>query len=128
LEYLVKGGRLSKARGFFGAMLGIRPILGLHEGAIVPLDTVRGARALQPRMLELLGRSVDPKQPVFAAVLHGAAPAAADRLRKLLAERFRCAEVLVGEMGPVVGTHVGPGAVGLAVLQPRSDELQLLAP
>jgi DegV family protein with EDD domain len=128
LEYLVKGGRLSKAAGFFGTMLGIKPILGLHEGAIVPLDKVRGARAVQPRLLELLARMVDPKQPIFAAVLHGAAPAAADRLRKLLLERFRCAEVLVGEMGPVVGTHAGPGAVGVAALQPKGDELRLLAP
>ena len=128
LEYLVKGGRLSKAQGFFGAMLGIKPILGLHEGAIVPLDKVRGARAVHPRMLELLARSVDPKQPIFAAILHAAAPAAADRLRKLLLERFRCAELVVGEMGPVVGTHTGPGAVGLAALQPKDDELRLLAP
>lgn len=128
LEYLVKGGRLSRTQGFIGSMLGIKPILGLKDGAIVPLERVRGARAVQPRLLELLAQKVDPKKPIHAAVLHSAAPAAADRLRKLLLERFRCAEVLVGEIGPVVGTHTGPGAVGLAAIQPTGEDLSLLAP
>lgn len=128
LEFLVKGGRLSRTQGFIGSVFGIKPILGLKDGAIVPLDRVRGARAVQPRLLELLAQRVDPKQPIHAAVLHAAAPAAADRLRKLLQERFRCAEILVGEIGPVVGTHTGPGAVGIAALQPTAEELSLLAP
>lgn len=128
LEFLVKGGRLSRTQGFIGALLGVKPILGLKDGAIAPLDKVRGSRAIQPRLLELLAQKVDPKQPIHAAVLHAAAPAAADRLKKLLQERFRCIETLVGEIGPVVGTHVGPGAVGLAVLQPSREEQSLLAP
>ena len=128
LEFLVKGGRLSKARGFFGSMLGIRPILAVEGGAIVPLDRVRGGRAVQPRLLELLAQKVDPKKPILAAILHAAAPVWADNLRKLLLERFRCAEVILGEIGPVVGTHTGPGTVGIAALQPTPEELALLAP
>ncbi len=80
------------------------------------------------RLLELLAAKVDPKQPILAGILHAAAPAAADRLRHQLVEEFRCAEVLIGEMGPVVGTHSGPGAIGIAALQPKPEELALLAP
>lgn len=127
VEYLVKGGRLSKTKGFFGQMLGIRPILTLEDGAIVPLDRVRGSRAVQPRLLELMAQKVDPKQPIFAGILHASAPAGADRLKKLLQERFRCAEIFVGEIGPVVGTHTGPGALGLAALQVKPEEVALLS-
>lgn len=128
LEFLVKGGRLSRTRGFVGSMLGIKPILGLEAGAIVPIENVRGGRAIQPKLLELLAARVDAQKPIHAAILHAAAPVWADRLRKLLLERFRCAEVLVGEIGPVVGTHAGPGAVGVAALQPSAEELPLFAP
>ena len=95
---------------------------------MVTVDRVRGGRAAQPRLLELFRDRVDPARPVVASVAHAKAPVWADRLRALLAQSFDVAELIVAEVGPVVGTHAGPGTVGAALFQPTADELPLLAP
>ncbi|MFP3939086.1 MAG: DegV family protein [Thermoanaerobaculia bacterium] len=122
LEYLARGGRIGRARAWMGSLLGIKPILGVEKGEVVPLEKVRGGRAAHPKMLELLHQGLDPERPAVVAIAHARAPVWADRLRQLLEGELPLAEVLMGEMGPVVGTHAGPGTVGVALFQPESDE------
>lgn len=128
LEYLRKGGRIGAARALLGSLLGIKPILGIGDGQVVPVDKVRGGRAAHPRILELLAERADPERPIVAAIAHANAPVWADRLRGLVEARFPVAEMIVAEIGPTVGVHGGPGTVGVAWLQPTADELPLLAP
>lgn len=129
LEYLARGGRIGRARAWVGSLLGIKPILGVEKGEVVPVEKVRGGRAAHPKMLELLRQGLDPKRPAVVAIAHARAPVWADRLRQLLEQELPLAEVLVGEMGPVVGTHAGPGTVGAALYQPEDDdEARLIAP
>jgi DegV family protein with EDD domain len=128
LEYLARGGRIGKARALLGKVLGVKPILGVAEGEVVAVDRVRGGRAAHPRLAELFAQRVDPQRPVVAAVGHSKAPIWADRLRALLEERFVAAELMVTEIGPVVGTHAGPGTVGAAMFQPTPEELPLISP
>jgi DegV family protein with EDD domain len=128
LEYLARGGRIGRARATFGNLLGIKPILGVVDGEVVPVDRVRGGRAAHPRLLELFRERVAADLPVIAGVAHAKAPVWADRLRELLTGAFDVRELLVTEMGPVVGTHAGPGTVGAVVFQPTSEELALVAP
>lgn len=129
LEYLARGGRIGRARAWMGSLLGIKPILAMEKGEVVPLEKVRGGRAAHPRMLELLRDGLDLERPAVAAIAHARAPVWGDRLRQLLEEELPLAEVLLGEMGPVVGTHAGPGTVGVALFQPESDEeAALIAP
>jgi fatty acid kinase fatty acid binding subunit len=128
LEYLQKGGRIGKAQAFLGTLLGIKPILGLRDGEVVPLDRVRGGRNVQPKLVELFKERVDASQPVFVAVGHATAPKWAGRLRSAIGESFQVVEMFEGEIGPVVGTHVGPGTVGACLFQPTADELELLRP
>lgn len=129
LEYLARGGRIGRARAWVGSLLGIKPVLGVEKGEVVPLEKVRGGRAAHPKMLELLRQGLDPERPAVVAIAHARAPVWADRLRQLLEEELPLAEVLMGEMGPVVGTHAGPGTVGAALFQPESDEeAALIAP
>jgi len=128
LDHLVRGGRVGKAQALVGRALGVKPILGLVDGEVVAVDRVRGGRAAHPRLVELFAQRLRPGEPVVVAVGHAKAPLWADRLRALLAERFVVSELLVSEIGPVVGTHAGPGTVGAAIFQPQGDEPQLLAP
>jgi DegV family protein with EDD domain len=127
LEYLARGGRIGKAQAFLGNFLGIKPILGVVDGEVAAVDKVRGGRAAQPRLVELFKERVDPSRPVVVSIAHAKAPVWADRLRGLLAQSFRLSELIVAEMGPVVGTHAGPGTVGAALFQPTDDELPLVA-
>ena len=128
LEYLARGGRIGKARAWVGSLLGIKPILGVAQGEVVPVDRVRGGRAAHPRILALFRERLEPGRPVLAAVAHAKAPVWADRLRGLLEAELKVREMLVGEMGPVVGTHAGPGTVGAALFQPTDEELELVKP
>lgn len=128
LEYLARGGRIGKARAWVGSLLGIKPILGVAHGEVVPVDRVRGGRAAHPRILALFRERLEPGRPVLAAVAHAKAPVWADRLRGLLEAELEVREMLVGEMGPVVGTHAGPGTVGAALFQPTDEELELVGP
>ena len=89
---------------------------------------VRGGKAAQERVVELLGERLDTDRPLIVGLVHAKAPAWADRLRRRLAAVFTLSEVLLAEMGPVVGTHVGPGMVGVVAFQPTEPELDLLAP
>jgi fatty acid-binding protein DegV len=75
----------------------------------------------------MAGRA-DASRPLIAGIAHARAPVWADRLRKLVEERFDVVELTVSEMGPTVGTHAGPGTVGVAWLQPTDEELELVAP
>lgn len=128
LEYLARGGRIGQAQAWFGGLLGIKPILGVVNGEVVPVDRVRGGANAQARLVALLKERVEAGRPVVVGIAHAAAPEWAARLRGLLHGAFEIAELLESEIGPVVGTHVGPGCVGAAVFQPTGDELALLAP
>jgi fatty acid-binding protein DegV len=80
-------------------------------------------------MLELFRARLEEGRPVTGAVAHANAPVWADRLRELLETELGATDLMVGEMGPVVGTHAGPGTVGAALYQPVDDEeAGLIAP
>ncbi|HVN33081.1 MAG TPA: DegV family protein [Thermoanaerobaculaceae bacterium] len=126
--YLARGGRLGKAQAWVGGMLGLKPVLRLEEGEIVPVDRVRRADSAYPRLIELLKQRVDVGRPVIAGIAHAAAPVIAARLRSLLHDSFSVVELIESEIGPVVGTHVGPGCVGAAMFQPADEEQALVSP
>jgi len=128
LEFLARGGRIGKARALLGGLLRIKPILGVTDGEIVPVDRVRGGRNVQPRLIELLHQRVDRQRPVFVGICHANAPAWADSLERLLRENFQITDLIQAEVGPVVGANVGPGAVGIMVFQPTEEELRWIAP
>ena len=126
LEFLAKGGRIGKARALLGGLLGIKPILGMVDGEVTPIDRVRGGRAAHPRILEILHKRVDRRLPVIAAIGHANAPVWADRLRALVRDQFQVAELIQTEIGPVVGANVGPGVVGVCLFQPTEEEREVI--
>lgn len=128
LEYLRRGGRIGGAQAWIGGLLGIKPILGMQDGEVVPVDRVRGGRRAHPRLLELFRERIEPSRPVFLALAHASAPKWAGRLRDLVAGTWEIVESFEGEIGPVVGTHTGPGTVGCILFAPSPEEAELLAP
>ncbi|MEM7350486.1 MAG: DegV family protein [Acidobacteriota bacterium] len=126
-DFLVRGGRIGKARATMGRLLGIKPILGVSEGEVTAIDRVRGGRKAHPRIVELVAQRIDPSKPIIAGVAHARAPVWADRLRALLEAKFEVKEMLLTTIGPVVGAHTGPGCVGCIVFQPDDDEWPLVA-
>jgi len=116
LEYLAKGGRIGNAKAFLGTLLKVKPILVLQDGAIEPLEQVRSKRKAQARMLDLVEEYVGNRGPqARTAVTNALVPDEAEALKKEIVERLGCREPVMGELGPVIGTHTGPGVVGVAV-------------
>lgn len=128
LDYLLKGGRIGKARAVVGKLLGIKPILGVEDGEVVAVDKVRGGRRLHPRIVHLVRERIDPARPIIVCIAHAQAPVWADRLRKLIEKTFSIHEIFLADIGPVVGTHAGPGCVGIVVFQPSDEEWALVRP
>lgn len=115
LEYLAKGGRIGNAKAFLGTMLKIKPILTLHEGAIEPLEQVRSRRKALARMQDLIVQHAGDKgSQAKVAITHALALEEALAVKQELVDRLGCAEPSVAELGPVIGTHTGPGVIGVA--------------
>jgi DegV family protein with EDD domain len=115
LEYLAKGGRIGNARAFLGTLLKIKPILILQDGAIEPLEQVRSKRKALAQMMNLVEERIDGSGPqARVAVTHALVPDEAEEVKCEIANRLGCAEPYVATIGPVIGTHTGPGVVGIA--------------
>jgi DegV family protein with EDD domain len=116
LEYLAKGGRIGNAKAFLGTMLKIKPILILHEGAIEPLEQVRSKRKAVAEMLNLIAGRVDGGgQQAQVAVTHALVPEEAQEVSQEIASRLGCSQPRMATVGPVIGTHTGPGVIGIAI-------------
>jgi DegV family protein with EDD domain len=122
LEHLRRGGRIGAASALLGSALAIKPLLALSDGHIMPIEKVRtSARALS-RLEELALKAVDSagKAGVDIAVHHLDSQARAGDLVDRLRARVPLTTVILVELGAVVGTHVGPGTIAVAV-SPRPD-------
>jgi DegV family protein with EDD domain len=116
LEYLRRGGRIGRAQALVGGVLRMRPIMTLQDGEVAPLQRVRGAARAQLAFERFLADHATGSQ-VHTAIVHADAPDAARRLEEMVHRTVPRAVVdHVGELGAVVGTHGGPGTLGLAVL------------
>jgi DegV family protein with EDD domain len=118
LDYLRRGGRIGAAQALLGQALAVKPILELVDGRVAPLEKVRTTSKALARLEELVIERAAGR-PCDIAVHHLDAVARAETLAGHLVARMSDSRVLVSEVGAVVGAHVGPGMVAVAVA-PRS--------
>ncbi len=114
LEFLHKGGRIGGAKRLLGTALNIKPILHFEDGVIQPLSQTRTKKKGIAELLDIAGTRLDGKQMAEAAVVHVDCLDEGRALVNLVKERFNSPLVHLSDVSPVVGTHVGPGALGLA--------------
>jgi DegV family protein with EDD domain len=118
LEYLRRGGRIGAARAMLGSALAVKPLLHLSGGRIEPLEKVRTSSRAIARLEEIAIHQAGAGE-VDLAVHHLAAEAGARQLAERLRERVPgLRELYVGEVGAVIGAHVGPGLLAV-VVSPR---------
>ncbi len=116
LEYLKRGGRIGAAAAFLGTLLNTKPILAIVEGEIRPLDRVRTKKkAINRLFTELHHKLSNPDQPVQAGIMHVTAEAEMEKLAEMIQEHFNVTYFFTSELGPVIGAHVGPGALGVGI-------------
>jgi DegV family protein with EDD domain len=108
LEFLKRGGRIGNARALLGSMLAIKPVVEVRDGVVEEAGRVR----TRSKALRALADKVKAQPVDQVSVLHGQAPDV-DDLLDLLHPVFPRDEIVVGEVGPVIGTHAGPGVIGI---------------
>lgn len=112
LEYLRRGGRIGGAEAFLGKMLAIKPILKLADGLIQAHDKIRGANRALEKTISLI-----PEDATWIRVVHVLAEEKAQGVLERLQKSHPNADVQMGEIGPVIGIHVGPGTIGIAAVR-----------
>lgn len=115
LEFLHRGGRIGGASRFLGTALNLKPILFLEEGKVEALERVRTSKRAHDRLIELLRTSINGQEQVnMMGVVAAAAPESAAHLLNEIRQNFSPAEVMMANLSPAIGTHTGPGTVGVA--------------
>jgi DegV family protein with EDD domain len=119
LEFLRRGGRIGGAAAFLGTVLDLKPVLELHDGKIEAVDKVRTMNKALDRILDLTTTKVNGQTPVHLAVMHANAPEKAVKLMERVRSLYGVSEVsetLITSVSPVIGTHTGPGALGICIM------------
>jgi len=114
LEYVRRGGRIGRARAYMGTLLRVKPILSFREGEVYPEERVRTrARGLE-RMIQWAVRHQKVKRAVVA---HSTTLDEAESIGERLAMAFPNVKVHLIRFGPVIGTHGGPGTIGVGIME-----------
>ena len=121
-EYLVRGGRVGRARGWAGELLHIKPILTIEGGEVVPVKRVRGNRKAFLEFASTFEAGTQDSPSLKVGIAHADAPERAEALRKMVREIRPSAEIEhVAMLGPVLGAHAGPGTVGFFWFEDDGD-------
>lgn len=116
LEYLYRGGRVSKTAAFVGTLLKIKPLLHVEDGKLIPLEKIRGSKKVLGRMLQVMEeRGVDLQNQVVG-ISHGDDLERANQLASMIKDKFGTEEIIIEMVGSAIGAHSGPGTIALFFL------------
>ncbi|MDR3576258.1 MAG: DegV family protein [Anaerolineaceae bacterium] len=119
LEYLRRGGRITASAAFMGTALNLKPVLEIRDGRIEAVEKVRSMNRAIDRMLELFEKRVNQRSPLRISGLFTDNPEDAQQLLERARQRFgvsKVAEAVSAPVSPVIGVHIGPGALGLCFM------------
>lgn len=117
LEFLERGGRITKAKSIIGTMLSIKPILTIEEGLVVPHDSVRGKKKVNERVFSLLEKAAGDLKGETIGLVHANAPEEMKVFKDELLQLFSPQRIIESEIGAAIGTHSGPGTVAIFFLK-----------
>ncbi|MEJ2739664.1 MAG: DegV family protein [Dehalococcoidia bacterium] len=119
LEYMRRGGRVSLPQAVLASWLKVKPIMSIEteDGKIHPLERTRTKPKAVEKLFEIMAQRVKGTGPLHVGVIHGDIPDEAESLKARIQELYKPVEILVNEITPVVGTHLGPGALGISLYE-----------
>ncbi|AZP92848.1 DegV family protein [Enterococcus mundtii] len=116
LNNLVRGGRLTNGAALIGGLLKIKPILTFSEGKIILFEKIRSSKKAFARAEQIIGkRNEEIKPPVKLYVIHANNLVVAEEEKAKLQKQYPQAEIEIGHFGPVIGSHLGEKAIGIAI-------------
>lgn len=124
LEYLFRGGRVSRTEAFVGGLLHIKPILDMPEdGTLRPIEKVRGRKKVLRRMIEIMeerGGQADLKNQTIG-INHGDDLEGAMKLKEMIEEKYGCNDFIINIIGCAIGAHSGPGTLSVFFLNKKPE-------
>jgi DegV family protein with EDD domain len=114
LEFLRRGGRIGGAQALLGSALSVKPILTIKDGKVDSAASVRTSKKAYARVIELVAEKCAEKSDIRLATLHANAEENAKAVLHEAAEKLHAVEAILSTVSPAIGTHLGPGTVGLA--------------
>ena len=122
LKFLQKGGRIKKTAAIVGELLEIKPVLGIRDGLIEPIEKIRGKKKMIKKLLDLIEESPEFDSENKEFIIVESSKEYGDEAEVLISEKFEDAKINRRyEFGPIIGTHIGSGA--LAILFRRKEEI-----
>ncbi len=116
LEFLQRGGRVSRASAFVGGMLKIKPVLHVEDGKLVPIEKIRGKNKVVKRMVDIMKERGVNLQSQLIGITHGDDLESAEKLKSAIQEAFGSERFVIHEVGATIGSHSGPGTLALFFL------------
>ncbi|MFA5629761.1 MAG: DegV family protein [Dehalococcoidales bacterium] len=108
LKYLAKGGRIGKAKGLMGAVLNIKPLLNLKDGEVVPIGKVRSYSKGVEQQYEFIKKAAEGGKIKELSIMYNTDRDEADALADRVSSMYPREKIIMGEIGPILGTHGGP--------------------
>jgi DegV family protein with EDD domain len=116
LDYLAKGGRVSKASAFLGGLLNIKPILNVEDGKLVPIEKIRGKKKVYRRIVELMKERGENFSNQIIGISHADTEETLEEVKTLIMEELHPKDIFTSSIGSAVGAHTGPGAIAIFFL------------
>jgi len=116
LDYMARGGRISKGSAFVGGLLNIKPLLHVEEGKLVPIEKLRGRKKVVKRMIELMEERGEQFSSQTIAISHGDDEEFANMVKKEIEEHLHPKNVEIYLIGSVIAAHTGPGTLAVFFL------------
>lgn len=116
LDYMAKGGRISKGSAFVGGLLNIKPLLHVENGKLVPIEKLRGRKKVIKRIVELMEERGEQIEKQIIAISHGDDEEFAKAMKEAIEEQFHPKSVEVYMIGSVIAAHTGPSTLAVFFL------------
>jgi DegV family protein with EDD domain len=116
LEFLHRGGRIGGAQRLLGTALNLKPLLSVRDGRVEAVERIRTKAKAMDRLVEIVAEQCKGKTPVRLATLHANSFEDAKAMVDAAGRQLDVTETVYSEISPVVGTHTGPGTVGIAYM------------
>jgi DegV family protein with EDD domain len=120
LDYLAKGGRVSKASAFLGGLLNIKPILNVEDGKLVPIEKIRGKKKVLRRIIEIMNERGANMGEQTIGISHADNEELAEEMREMIEEEFHPKEIYISNIGSAIGAHTGAGTISIFFLNKLS--------
>lgn len=122
LDFLARGGRVSKTSAFIGGLLNIKPLLHMEDGKLIPLEKLRGRKKVFKRILDLMEERGEHLSKQVIGISHGDDIEAAKEIKAMIVERFHPIGIEVHIVGSTIACHSGPGTIAIFFLNELFDD------